>query len=258
MRGQASWLRRAFVLLGSCLAAGTLVFHFAKALPWVDAAYFTMAILTTVGFGDYHLLHDPAWLQVFGMVLMLAGITLIALLVSLFSHFLVTGDATRAQHVRAARRQRRHVIVAGMGAQGHAVVRELHERGGKVVCIELNPAAAALAATRHHVPVIHGDASQAESLLRAGIDRARAVMALTSADGVNLEIALRARTLAEQHRPRAPLPVIISCQDEFLAARLRAAGSCYLPLSSAEISAPVFADGALGIGHGPAAVKPVS
>ena len=111
----------------------------------------------------------------------------------------------------------------------------------------------------HHAPVIEGDAAQPETLLRAGVDRARAVMVVTSADGVNLEIALRARTLTEQHRPNVPLPVIIACQDELLAARLRAAGNCYFPLSSAEMAAPVFVEGALGqcpAGHQPAHPKP--
>ena len=216
----------------------------------MHATYFTVTILTTVGFGDYHLHRDPAWLQAFGMLLMLAGITLIALLVSLFSHFLITGEATRAQHQRAARRQRRHVIVAGMGSLGHAAVRDLRERGEPVVCIELDGDAAGAAAATHHVPVIEGDATRAETLLQAGADRARAVMVVTSADGVNLEIALRVRTLTEQHRPGAPLPVIIACQDELLASRLRAASNCYFPLSSAEMAAPVFVESALDQNQG--------
>lgn len=245
MQRRTAWQTVVLVLLGSCLIAGTLVFHFAKDMPWMNATYFTVTILTTVGFGDYHLHQDPPWLQAFGMVLMLAGITLIALLVSLFSHFLITGEATRAQHQRAARRQRRHVIVAGMGSLGHAVVRELQERGVPVVCIEKDSAIAVVAASLHHVPVVEGDATLAETLLRAGVDRARAVMVVTSADGMNLEIALRARTLTEQHRPDAPLPVIIACQDELLAARLCAASNCYFPLSSAEMAAPVFVASAL-------------
>lgn len=249
-RRRGRWQVLVITLLGSCLVAGTLVFHYTKEMPWVHATYFTVTILTTVGFGDYHLHRDPPALQAFGMLLMFAGITLIALLVSLFSHFLITGGATRAQHARAAWRRRRHVIVAGMGSLGHAVVRELHERGEQVVCIEQDSVAAALVAEQHRMPVIEGDATKAETLLRAGIDRARAVMAVTSDDGVNLEIALRARTLADQHRPGAPLPVIIACQDELLAARLRVASNCYLPMSSAEIAAPVFADSALGIVHG--------
>ena len=67
----------------------------------------------------------------------------------------------------------RPVIVAGMGSLGHAVVRDLQERGEPVVCIELNGATAGVAAALHHVPVIEGDAAQPETLLRAGVDRAR-------------------------------------------------------------------------------------
>jgi voltage-gated potassium channel Kch len=241
-RARQTWV---LVLLGCCLAAGTLVFHFGKGMSWLDALYFTTTILTTVGFGDYHLLHDAPWMKLFGMLLMLAGITLIALLVSLFSHFLITGEASRQQHERAARRLRGHFIVAGMGSLGHAVVRALQERGLPAVCIDLDRNQTDNTPSLHGVPVIDGDATLAETLLRAGIDRARAVLAVTSADGTNLEIALRARSLADQHRPDAPLPVIIACQDDLLAARLRAASDTYVPLSSGELAAPVFARAAL-------------
>lgn len=241
-RRRASWQRLVLALLISCLIAGTLVFHFAKGMPWVNAAYFTVTILTTVGFGDYHLHHDPGWMQAFGMVLMLAGVTLIALLVSFFSHFLITGAASRHQHERAARRMRRHFIVAGMGSLGHAAVRDLQERGEKVVCIELDAGLISGDPSLNGVPVIDGDATRAEILLLAGIDCARAVLAVTSADGTNLEIALRARSLTDQYRPEHPLPVIISCQDDLLAARLKAASNAYIPLSSAELAAPVFAE----------------
>ncbi len=244
------WQAMVLLLLGCALLSGTLVFHFAKGLPPVDALYFTVSILTTVGFGDYNLQDDPAWLKVFGIFVMLSGITLIALLVSLFSNFLITGEATRQQHERAARRQRRHVIVAGMGSLGHAAVRELRERGEPLVCVERDPEAASAAAQQHRITVITGDATEPETLLRAGLDQARAVLAVTSSDGVNLEVALRARTLAGRHRPGAPLPVIISCQDELLAARLRHSGNDYHPLSTAELAAPVLAAAALGESRG--------
>lgn len=244
-RHRPPWQTLVLIILAACLASGTLVFHYAKDIPWVDAVYFTVSILTTVGFGDYHLHNDPAWLKVFGMLLMVAGISLIALLVSLFSHFLITGEATRQQHERAARRLDRHVIVAGMGSLGMAVVKELHERGIPAVCIELDSARRETAPIKHGTPWIEGDATDAETLLRAGIDRARALLAVTSADGTNLEIALRARSLSDHRSSDAPLPVIISCQDELLASRLRAASNAYIPLSSADLAAPVFLKAAL-------------
>jgi voltage-gated potassium channel Kch len=249
-RHRPPWQSLVLFILAACLASGTLVFHYAKDIPWVDAVYFTMSILTTVGFGDYHLHHDPAWLKLFGMLLMVAGISLIALLVSLFSHFLITGEATRQQHERAARRLDRHVIVAGMGSLGMAVVKELHKRGIPAVCVELDGSRREAIPLKQSVPWIEGDATDAETLLRAGIDRARALLAVTSADGTNLEIALRARSLTDRRSAEAPLPVIISCQDELLASRLRAASNAYIPLSSADLAAPVFVKAALALANG--------
>ncbi len=245
-RRRRSWQLLVLTLLAVCLVSGTLVFHYAKDIPWMTATYFTMTVLTTVGFGDINLQSDPAWVQAFGMLLMLAGVTLIALLVSLFSHFLITGEASRQQHERAARRCQDHVIIAGMGTLGLAVLKQLQERGIPVVCVEMDHARMESIPLTSDVPIIEGDATGAEALLRAGIDRARAVLAVTSADGINLEIALRARSLTDHRNSKSPLPVIISCQDELLAARLLAADSAYFPLSSADLAAPVFVAAALG------------
>lgn len=250
MRHRPSWRTLALGLLVGCLAAGTLVFHYAKGIPWIDAAYFTMSILTTVGFGDYHLQDDPAWLKVFGMLLMLAGISLIALLVSLFSHFLTTGEATRQQHERAARRVDRHVIIAGMGALGMAVLKELQERGIPVVCIEMDGARLESLVLPPSVSLIEGDATEVETLIRAGIDRARALLAVTSADGTNLEIALRTRSLTDHGSKDSRMPVIISCQDECLGSRLREASKAYFTLSAADLAAPFFVAAALDVEHG--------
>lgn len=244
------WQVMVLGLLAAAVISGTLVFHFAKGLAWMDALYFTITIMATVGFGDFNLSQDAAWLKAFGIFMMLSGVTLFALMVSLFSHFLLTGEATRQQHEWTARRQRRHVIVAGMGSLGSAVVRDLHGRGVPVVCVESDPLAASEAARQHRAAVITGDATEAETLLRAGIDQARALLAVTSSDGANLEIALRARSLADTHRPSAPLPVILACQDDLLAARLHCSGNAYFPLSSADLAAPVLADAALGVAHG--------
>ncbi len=60
-----TWQMLVIVLLLGCLIAGTLVFHHGKGMPWMNAIYFTVTILTTVGFGDYHLHSDPGWMQGF-------------------------------------------------------------------------------------------------------------------------------------------------------------------------------------------------
>jgi hypothetical protein len=46
-------------------------------LGTLDALYFTVETVSTVGFGDFHFSHQTAWIEVFGILLILAGATLV-------------------------------------------------------------------------------------------------------------------------------------------------------------------------------------
>ena len=61
-------------------------------LSWIDAAYFTTSIVTTVGFGDFNLEHAPTWLKLYGIALMFAGIMLIGIIASLLTLLLLLGE----------------------------------------------------------------------------------------------------------------------------------------------------------------------
>lgn len=62
------------LLLAGIYAAAIVIFKFAMGLTWIDATYFTTTIVTTVGFGDINLHQAPAWLKLFGVGLMFAGV----------------------------------------------------------------------------------------------------------------------------------------------------------------------------------------
>jgi Trk K+ transport system NAD-binding subunit len=87
-----------------------------------------------------------------------------------------------------------HIVVCGLGHVGVRVVEALEELGAPVVCIEKSQADAfgpnieALG-----VPVHYGDARRDDLLVRAGIQRAKAVVCATDDDLTNLEIAIDAR-----------------------------------------------------------------
>lgn len=87
-----------------------------------------------------------------------------------------------------------HIILCGLGRISYRVMLQLLDAGYDVVVIEKNwnsefvPDALTL-----HVPVIQGDARNAEVLQRAGLERARALGIATSNDLLNIEIALAAR-----------------------------------------------------------------
>jgi Trk K+ transport system NAD-binding subunit len=89
-------------------------------------------------------------------------------------------------------------------------------------------------ARRLGVAVIHGDATVREVLRQANAGTARAVIAVTHNDLINLEIALLVRELNPQQR------VVLHLSDPYLAQTLREAAGINLAFSVAVLAAPAF------------------
>lgn len=232
-------------LLAGMYAAAIVVFRLTLGLSWVDAIYFATTVVTTVGFGDINLLAAPAWVKLFGVVLMFAGVLLIAITASLLAVFVVTGTADHLRNEFRARRLRNHVVVCGLGSVGMAVARDLFDRGTHVVVIDPQADDELHRETNPRCPVIVGDATRPVILHRAGIEHARALVACTSNDALNLEIGLTAQSLAEAHRAGRPLRLVLRCFDADLARRIHAVSDNYTLLSEATIAAPAFVKQAL-------------
>jgi voltage-gated potassium channel Kch len=233
------------LLLLGIYAAAIVVFRFTMDLSWVDATYFATTVVTTVGFGDINLHQAPAWLKLFGVGLMFAGVLLIAVTASLLAVFVVTGTADHLRNEFRARWLRNHVVVCGLGSVGMAVARDLHGRGIRVVVVDPKADDELLRETNPRCPVIVGDATRPIILHRAGIERARALVACTSSDALNVEIGLTAQSVAEASRDGRPLRLVLRCFDADLARRIHAVSDNYTLLSEAKIAADVFVRRAL-------------
>ncbi len=242
------------LFLAALFLGGVAVFRQTLGLSWTDAAYFAATIITTTGFGDYNLRDAAGGVKLFGAGLMFAGVVLIALLSSYLTSFFASGAAETLHAERRAGRMRGHIIVCGLGGVGVEVAQALASRGfRRIVAVDRDrdrsrdgrglPPAAAL---------IIGDATLPDTLLRAGLPRARALIAVTASDATNLEIALIAQTLrgdkAQTGDGEAPR-LILRCFDPDLARRIHAVSRSYAVLSSAEIAAPFFVRAALGEGE---------
>ena len=90
------------------------------------------------------------------------------------------------------------------------------------------------------IPVIQGSASIPATLEAANIKQAAAVVAVTSNDMSNLEIALSAKGLAPK------LPVVVRNQDSHFALMVQQVFEFESVLSSTELAAPAFAAAAIG------------
>ena len=87
-------------------------------------------------------------------------------------------------------------MVAGLGNVGYRTAEELLRAGAEVVVIDREPAGDLVESVHGRIAVVAGDARLPETLERAGVARASALVATTGDDAVNLGIALAARDLA--------------------------------------------------------------
>ena len=98
-----------------------------------------------------------------------------------------------------ARRLEGHVVVCGLGRKGALLVRTLRDAGRRVAVVERDAANDLIAGARvSGALVFTGDARDLEVLRRARVDHATHVVAVTGDDGVNAEIAVRARSLVPE------------------------------------------------------------
>ncbi|HEY7543363.1 MAG TPA: NAD-binding protein, partial [Blastocatellia bacterium] len=181
-------------------ALATVYFHFAERLPWMDALYFVVTLMATVGFGDINLRESSDLSKVIGVLLMAASITNTAILFALVTDSLLRHRLALAFGRRRIK-DRDHVVVVGMGAVGFQVVEELIRRKEKVVIVDNNPNGRFMPAIyAQGVRSVIGDARVERTLRDAGLTGARALMSVTSDDLTNLEIALNARSLTPHLR----------------------------------------------------------
>jgi Trk K+ transport system NAD-binding subunit len=233
-------LRLALASLTVVVVLATVLFKLGLRLDWVTALYFTVTTVTTTGYGDINLAMAPAWLQVAGVVVMLLGVLVVALLTAAVVDNLVGARLVRARGPPVGK-PHDHIVVCGMGTVGLRVCDQLRAAGVDVVGIERDPSPAMLAAARRlDVPLVSGDASDASTLAAAGAGRARCVVAVTDDDVVNLEAGLTARALRPDTR------VVLRLFDPDLADRVDRRLGLSVSRSVSYAAAPVFAAAMMG------------
>jgi trk system potassium uptake protein TrkA len=92
------------------------------------------------------------------------------------------------------------VVVVGSGHTGLRTIRMLVDRGHDVVVIERNPDRVRDLADEHVATVIEGDATNADVLRRADLDRADVVVAVTDTMGTNFTVCTLAAEIAPDVR----------------------------------------------------------
>lgn len=163
----------------------------------VDAAYMTVITMTTVGFREVRELVE--WPErLWTMLLAVSGVGII------YGSIGIVAEAVIAEATSGRREARRmteavagltgHYILCGYGRVGSTVARELVHSGQKLVVIDILPESLERARHDGHL-VVQGDATADETLLLAGLERARGLVATIDSDANNVYVTLSARAL---------------------------------------------------------------
>lgn len=134
-----------------------------------------------------------------------------------------------------------HIILVGLGHLGYRVARDLSQMDHDLVVIERDPSVDLVASIkRMDITVLQEDASREMVLREAGVERAKAIVLCTQNDSLNLQIALKSRSLNPKIR------VIVRIFDgEFAQALHDQFG--FTAMSATGMAAPAFAAAAADI-----------
>jgi Trk K+ transport system NAD-binding subunit len=208
----------------------------------LDAVYFTVETIGTVGYGDFSFREQAPWLRIFAICLVIVGLCLATLMFALLTNVLVTHRIEESLGRRRITGLAGHVVVVGLGSIGVRVVELLHAAGSQVVVVDSDESNRYLAQLRAiGVPVVIADATLPQTLQSVNLAEARAVAVLTSDDLVNLETALAVQDQDKE------MPVVLRLFDRQLALTVEKSFGIGLVRSTAALAAPWFVGAALGL-----------
>lgn len=230
-------LRVVFLSLCLLIPLTVAVFYGYQRESLVDAVFLTITNLHGEIVSDAA---EPG-IKLYEVLLMILGSITLATLYSMLTDYVV-GSRLRKLLGSRPMPDRGHVVVVGMGNVGLRVVQELATAGVPVVAVDADADRPFLADARSRASVVIGDARLHDTLLRAGIATARAVVATTSDDAVNLGIGLAAR------RANPGVRTVIRLFDSKFARKVESTLGINAALSASRIAAPTFAASALFAG----------
>ena len=241
-----------YVALGVSLAlliGSTLLLRlgFQPRLGWMDALSFATETLTTVGYGETTFLGQPLWLRLWGVVMMLSGISLISVNVAFIADVLLSRRLTQAANRQRVSHLDGHFVVAGLGSFGIRVAGMLKDAGYAVTVIERDETNRYLSLTDEmKIPVIFGDSTLRSTLAAARADRAKAVAVLTEDDMVNIETGLVLRQMTESSARTRP-PIVLRIYDKALGAAVGQRLDFNHVRSTVDLATPWFIGAAMGL-----------
>ncbi len=220
-------LRKIGLSLGLFLAvifSGIFGFHYFEEYEWVDAVYMTVITVSTVGYGEVKPLDQSG--RIFTSLLILSSLSVFAFGLSTITSFFLGGEAQEFfknfKMDTAISALHNHAIVCGFGRNGRQVCTELFLSHIPFVVVENDDKLIALLHDEIKFLYVKGDATDDETLKKAGVERAATLFTTLPRDADNLYVVLTGREL----NPK--LTIVGRATTEGCENKLRRAGADYV------------------------------
>jgi voltage-gated potassium channel len=191
---------------------------------WIDCAYMTFITIATIGFSEVIDLSNSPGGRVFTIFIGFAGIGVATYLLSTVTAFMLEGKINEAlwrkRMEKNIHKLNRHYVVCGCGRVGRNVANELSATHRSYVVIDPDLQEIEKHLEKHSVTLyVHGDASDDDVLIKAHVETATGIFAITGDDSRNLLIAITARQLNPHAR------IVARCHEVRNIDKLRKAGA---------------------------------
>jgi voltage-gated potassium channel len=164
---------------------------------FLDAIYMTIITLTTVGYSEVHDVSQTG--RIFTIFLIFSGAGFCLYVAGALVQFMVEGRIRevlgRRRLDKKINRLKNHYIVCGYGRIGRVLCNNLREKRDLDLVVIDSDQDLIPVMDEDGILYLHANASDESVLLRAGIDRAKAIIAVLATDTDNVFLVLTARQL---------------------------------------------------------------
>ena len=229
MQANLRSLLQYLVFLGSVITVYAVIFHFimlnieGRSYSWITGFYWTLTVMTTLGFGDITFESDTG--RLFSIVVLLSGVILLMVMLPfLFIRLFYAPWLEARLRLHAPRRvpddTRDHVVITAYDSIAIGLIERLQAEHVDYVVIEPDPTVAAQLVA-DEVNVVTGDVDSRATYANLNADRARLVVA-NREDTTNTNITLSVRELTSH----TPIATIV--EDEAAADILELSGATHV------------------------------
>ena len=185
------------LLLVVVIITGISGYRIIEKWSFIDSAYMTVITLTSVGFCEVHPLSVAG--RIFTIFLIVGGLGTLFYGISLITEFIAEGGLhellRRRKMHKLISQLNNHYIICGAGDTGRSTIDEFVKTRSNFVVIEPDIEQIKKIDDSDNLPYVEDDPTKDDTLLEAGIKKAKGLISALPTDKDNLFVVLSAREL---------------------------------------------------------------